>query len=216
MALAVATTALALYLASALGWTRDSVYLVDFSCFNPPERCVAPAHGPAAGCRARHSSFLRFCSVLSSALCWGRAHLSSGLVLALCMSVLVLARSKKVCLQKIVQSALCLKSCHGVLWELSRVLCVCASRQSDRHCVALGLRPLLGFSDLTLICAACRLKVSRTMLVQAMRSKNVRLAPQPAPSDWLLVCLSDRCLKDKADEGNALLSHTEYKGVPRA
>ena len=38
VALAVATTALALYLASVLGWTRDSVYLVDFSCFNPPER----------------------------------------------------------------------------------------------------------------------------------------------------------------------------------
>ncbi|KAK9838154.1 hypothetical protein WJX81_004882 [Elliptochloris bilobata] len=37
-ALAVTMTALGLYLASVLGWTRDNVYLVDFYCFSPPER----------------------------------------------------------------------------------------------------------------------------------------------------------------------------------
>ena len=40
VALAVAVTAAGLFLANALGWTNNKVYLLDFACFTPPERCA--------------------------------------------------------------------------------------------------------------------------------------------------------------------------------
>ena len=145
MALAVATTALALYLASALGWTRDSVYLVDFSCFNPPERCVAPAHGPAAGCRARWRSFLRFCSVLLFALWWGECARTcvAWCWRALCMSVVVLVRSRYVCHKNYVcrQPPLVRNACHGLLWS-------CAGCYARMVASKLPCSMCLGFADL--------------------------------------------------------------------
>ncbi len=44
VALAVAVTAAGLFLANALGWTNSKVYLLDFACFTPPERCARLLH----------------------------------------------------------------------------------------------------------------------------------------------------------------------------
>ena len=51
VALAIAVTALGLYLANLLGWTNNKVFLVDFSCFTPPERCASAFPGAFLSCQ---------------------------------------------------------------------------------------------------------------------------------------------------------------------
>ena len=59
VALAVAVTALGLYLANLLGWTNNKVFLVDFSCFTPPERCASASPGAFLLCQCfGRASFL--------------------------------------------------------------------------------------------------------------------------------------------------------------
>lgn len=51
VAVAIAVTALGLYLANLLGWTNNKVFLVDFSCFTPPERCASASCGASLLCQ---------------------------------------------------------------------------------------------------------------------------------------------------------------------